>query len=91
MSDKVTNNSTDDRTLDATARPRIRLTREGNGGKAKDCRNEKQLFHGWLLINFIISTCQTHATPGIRERVNRNSQCGKSTPGRMDGRCEACG
>jgi hypothetical protein len=52
MSDKVANNSTDDRTLDATARPRIRLTREGNGGKAKDCRNEKQLFHGWLLINF---------------------------------------
>jgi len=46
MPDKVTNNSPDNRTPNATARSRIRLTCEGNGGKAKDGRNEKQLFHG---------------------------------------------
>ena len=45
MPDKVTNNSPDNRTLNATARPHISLTCEGNGGKAKDGRNEKQLFH----------------------------------------------
>jgi hypothetical protein len=44
--DKVTYNSPDNRTLNATTRSRISLTCEGNGGKAKDGRNEKQLFHG---------------------------------------------
>jgi hypothetical protein len=44
MPDKVANNSPDNRTPNATAR--ISLTCEGNGGKAKDGRNEKQLFHG---------------------------------------------
>jgi hypothetical protein len=44
MPDKMTNNSPDNRTPDAAAR--ISLTCEGNGGKAKDGRNEKQLFHG---------------------------------------------
>jgi hypothetical protein len=46
MPDKVTNNSPDYRTLNTTARSRIRLTCEGNDGKAKDGRNEKQLCHG---------------------------------------------
>jgi hypothetical protein len=44
MPDNVTNNSPDNRTLNATARPHISLICEGNGGKAKDGR-EKQLFH----------------------------------------------
>jgi hypothetical protein len=44
MPDKMANNSPDYRTPDTTAR--ICLTCEGNGGKAKDGRNEKQLFHG---------------------------------------------
>src|SRR5438034_1537418 len=38
MPDKVANNSPDNR--NATARSRISLTREGNGGKTKDGRNE---------------------------------------------------
>jgi hypothetical protein len=46
MPDKVANNSPDNRTLNAPARSRISLTREGNGGKTKDGRNEKRLFHG---------------------------------------------
>ena len=44
--DKVTYNSPYNRTLNATARSRISLTREGNDGKANDGRNKKQLFHG---------------------------------------------
>ena len=44
--DKVADNSPDNRTPNATTRSRISLTCEGNGGKAKDGRNEKQLFHG---------------------------------------------
>jgi hypothetical protein len=39
MPDKVTNNSPDNRTLNATARSRISLACESNGGKAKDGRN----------------------------------------------------
>jgi hypothetical protein len=39
MPDKVTNNSPDNRTLNATARSRISLACQGNGGKAKDGRN----------------------------------------------------
>jgi hypothetical protein len=46
MPDKVTNNSPDNRTPNATARSRISLTSEGNGDKAEDGRNEKRLFHG---------------------------------------------
>jgi hypothetical protein len=46
MPDKVTNNSPDNRTLNATARSCISLTCEGNGGKAENNRNDKQLFHG---------------------------------------------
>jgi hypothetical protein len=34
MSHKVASNSADNSTLDAAARPRIRLTREGNGRHA---------------------------------------------------------
>jgi hypothetical protein len=44
MPDKVANNSPDNRTPNATAR--ISLTCKGNDSKAKDSRNEKQLFHG---------------------------------------------
>jgi predicted membrane metal-binding protein len=46
MPDKVANNSPDNRTPNAPARSRISLTCEGNGGKAQDGRNEKQIFHG---------------------------------------------
>jgi hypothetical protein len=43
MPDKMANNSPDNRTPNATAR--ICSTCEGNGSKAKDGRNQKQLFH----------------------------------------------
>jgi len=46
MPGKVTNNSPDNRTLNATARSCISLTCEGNGGKAEHNQNDKQLFDG---------------------------------------------
>jgi hypothetical protein len=69
MPDKVANNSPDNRTPNATARSRISLTCKGNDGKAKDGWNEKQIFHGWLLLSRQLFRW---ALVQLRRELNRN-------------------